>query len=160
MKLKIIAIGKLKSGPESELFSRYLERARRSGVQLGFSAVILQEYQEDKSATAKQRKSREGIQLMSSVSQGSSLLAFDENGDDLTSEQFAKYIADNRDNGIDEMAFVIGGPDGQGQELLMRANKTIRLGSMTWPHQIARILLAEQIYRAMTILSGHPYHRS
>ena len=83
----------------------------------------------------------------------------DEKGKDLSSLEFSKLLQDEQDMGTANLAFAIGGPDGHGEELKDIAVRKIRLGSMTWPHQIARILLAEQIYRGITILSGHPYHR-
>ncbi|MCF6320311.1 MAG: 23S rRNA (pseudouridine(1915)-N(3))-methyltransferase RlmH [Rhizobiaceae bacterium] len=159
MKIKIAAIGKLKAGPEQELFSRYLKRSRNSGVQVGISEISVQEYSESKAASVSQRKQQEANLLISNPGNGSVLVAFDENGRDLTSAQFSQYLAKERDDGVNEMVMVVGGADGLGDELLKSASTTIRLGAMTWPHQIVRILLAEQIYRAITILSGHPYHR-
>jgi 23S rRNA (pseudouridine1915-N3)-methyltransferase len=159
MKLKISAIGKLKSGPERELFQRYLTRSGGMANQLGFSAISLREFSESKNNSPEIRKQQEAEQLISTTNKGGILLAFDENGKDLTSTQFATMLATERDSGAGELVFALGGPDGLGAELLDKAKARLRFGKMTWPHQVARILLAEQIYRAMTILAGHPYHR-
>ena len=159
MKLKISAIGKLKSGPEEELFSRYMKRSRAAAIQLGFRELSLQEFSESKNATASARKQHEGQLLLSSTKAEGVLLTLDENGRDFTSAQFAEFLSSERDAGTAELVFVLGGADGLDRQLLNKAKVSIRLGQMTWPHQIARILLAEQIYRSMTILSGHPYHR-
>jgi len=159
MRIKIAAIGKLKAGPERELFSRYIERSRNCGVQIGISQISVREFPESKADNANQRKEFEAKQLISCVINGGKVIALDENGRDLTSSQFSLFLASQRDNGLNELVMVMGGADGLGDELLKSASATIRLGAMTWPHQIARILLAEQIYRATTILSGHPYHR-
>ena len=159
MKLKISAIGKLKSGPERELFQRYLTRSGAMASQLGFSAPSLSEFSESKNPTAPIRRQQEGQLLVSTTDKDSVLIALDENGKDMTSAQFAKLLGSERDGGTRELVFVLGGPDGLGREILGQAKISLRLGHMTWPHQLARILLAEQIYRAMTILARHPYHR-
>ena len=159
MKLRISAIGKLKSGPEQELFSRYLSRAQGTGAQLGFPSISHHEYPESRNSKVTIRKQQEAELLFSATDRGNILLVFDENGKDYSSPQFANLLASQRDQGTKELVMTLGGPDGLDRELVDRANFSIRFGSMTWPHQIARILLAEQIYRAMTILAGHPYHR-
>jgi 23S rRNA (pseudouridine1915-N3)-methyltransferase len=159
MKLKISTIGKLKSGPEQDLFSRYLTRSRKIGLQLGFSAILLQEFPESRNPSASRRKQQEAELLFSTAGKGGVIVAFDENGKDLSSPQFSRYLGNELDCGTKELVLALGGPDGLDSELLARAKSTLRFGRMTWPHQLARILLAEQLYRAMTILSGHPYHR-
>ena len=160
MKIKLSAIGKLKSGPEQELFNRYFERARTTGKQLGFSDISLREFAPSQVATTAQRKRQEEALLLSPVGNDSYMLALDENGQDISSTQFSQILATKRDAGLGELVLIIGGADGLSPELLENSDKTIRLGKMTWPHQLARILIMEQIYRAMTILSHHPYHRS
>ena len=158
MKLTISAIGKMKSGPEQELFSRYLTRAKSIGAGIGFPNVSLVEYSESKSSNTSIRKDQEADLILAGSGQAI-ILAFDENGKDYSSQQFSSLLANYRDDSTPNMVFALGGPDGHGDALLKKAKLTIRLGKMTWPHQIARILLIEQIYRAMTIMSGHPYHR-
>ncbi|MCP4183492.1 MAG: 23S rRNA (pseudouridine(1915)-N(3))-methyltransferase RlmH [Hyphomicrobiales bacterium] len=159
MKLKISAIGKLKTGPEQELFSRYFKRAQVSGAKLGFSSISHQEFPESRNSLVQIRKQQEGELLSPIENKKSVLMVFDENGKDFTSARFAKLLAHQRDQGNRELIMTLGGPDGLDQKLLNNASYSVRFGPMTWPHQIARILLAEQLYRAMTILAGHPYHR-
>ena len=159
MKLKISAIGRLKSGPEQELFSRYIKRAQASGTILGFSSITHQEYPESKNSSVQIRKQQECKLLFPAASNQAALMVLDEKGKDFTSAGFARLLGNERDQGGNEMIIVLGGPDGLDQKLLNQAKYRVRFGAMTWPHQIARILLAEQLYRAMTILAGHPYHR-
>lgn len=160
MQLSILAIGKMKSGSESELLSRYLERSQKTGRQLGFAGPELHEWKESQSASANIRKSDEASLILSALKTGSQLISLDENGTDLTSNDFAKLLQHKQDTGIPQLAFAIGGADGHGEEINTKAIKKIRFGRLTWPHQLARVMLAEQIYRAITILSGHPYHRN
>ena len=159
MKIGISSIGKLKAGPERELFDRYMKRSLSAGPQLGFSSFAVREFVESRASSADQRKQQEAELILSSAQKGAAICALDENGKDFTSEQFANLLASSRDQGISQFVFALGGPDGHGSNLLQTANPVIRFGKMTWPHQVARILLAEQIYRALTILNGHPYHR-
>ena len=139
MKLKISAIGKLKSGPEQELFTRYMERARSAGTHLGISAISVHEFSESRNANPSQRKQQEAERLISTAAPGGLILAMDEKGKDLTSPQFSRLIADERDAGISELVLVLGGPDGLDASFIRTAKMSIRFGSMTWPHQIARI---------------------
>lgn len=158
MKLKISAIGKLKSGPERELFDRYIKRARVSGAQLGFPNIAISEFGESAAPTVPLRKQQEAARLLPT---GAGMaLCFDEHGKHLSSPEFSRFLATERDNGTSELNLILGGPDGLSPEILNKAKICVSFGKMTWPHQIARILLAEQLYRAMTILSGHPYHRT
>lgn len=159
MKLTIIAIGRMKSGPETELYARYQERAARSGRQLGITAVAHRELPESRNADARRRRDEEAAAMVGALSPGSTAIALDEKGEDIDSAAFAALLRSSIDGGTGELAFLIGGPDGHGQAVAAAVRRTIRFGRLTWPHQIVRILLAEQLYRAVTILSGHPYHR-
>lgn len=159
MRLSILAIGKMKKGPESELLDRYLDRGRKAGGQFGINGPDIREWAESRAATAELRKQEEADQIIASLKPGGLLVALDENGKDFTSVQLAEKIRQSLDNSVPEIAFCIGGPDGHGETLLERADLTLRMGRMTWPHQLARVMLAEQVYRAMTIMAGHPYHR-
>jgi len=159
MKIDILAIGKMKKGPEAQLLDTYLDRTAKAGRNLGITSVNLHTPVESKKPETDARKSDEAQQLLSYLPPNAKLIAFDEHGDDLNSRQFSKLLQDALDDGAPSLAFAIGGPDGHGLELLNRSNRTIRLGRLTWPHQLVRILAAEQIYRATTILNGHPYHR-
>lgn len=160
MKLVLAAIGRQKAGPETDLVARYLDRAIKSGRALGITKIEIVELTESRARSAQERKEQEAEQLLKALPENCVLIALDEHGKNLNSPDFAKLIDRERNNGVSAMAFVIGGPDGHGQALLCKAKAKLALGAMTWPHQIARILLTEQIYRAITILSGHPYHRN
>jgi 23S rRNA (pseudouridine1915-N3)-methyltransferase len=144
MRLAILAVGRMKSGPERELYDRYADRISKSGKALHFMGPDLHEIVES---------------LVQLAGEGARIIVLDEKGKDLSSQEFSQLLKTEQDMGTTKLAFAIGGPDGHGDELKNVAVRKIRLGSMTWPHQIARILLAEQIYRGITILSGHPYHR-
>ena len=159
MRLLIAAVGKLKQGPERELIRHYLGRAEAAGRKLHLSPLAVVELPESKAATAKARKAAEGEALLAKIPPSHRLIALDPSGEALSSEAFAARLAKLRDGGAEGVAFVIGGADGLSPELLAKA-KAISLGAMTLPHGLARIVLAEQLYRAATILSGHPYHRA
>lgn len=159
MRLTLLAIGKMKKGPETELLERYLGRTEKAGRQLGISSVLLIEHSESRAASADLRKSEEAGLLMGAMKPGGFLIALDEHGKDIGSADLSALMRKNMENAAPEMAFAIGGPDGHGQEILGAADLVLRMGKMTWPHQLARVMLAEQLYRSITILSGHPYHR-
>ncbi|PLW76414.1 23S rRNA (pseudouridine(1915)-N(3))-methyltransferase RlmH [Cohaesibacter celericrescens] len=159
MKLILAAIGRQKAGPETELALRYQDRAKKAGRTLGLAGPEIVEYSESRARSTGERKTQEADQLLKALPAGCIIVALDEHGQNMSSESFAKLIDKHRNGGSPAMAFVLGGPDGHGQPLLDQAHVKLALGSMTWPHQIARVLLTEQIYRAITILTGHPYHR-
>ena len=159
MRLLIAAVGKLKQGPERELIRHYLGRAEAAGRKLHLSPLAIIELPESKAATAKARKAAEGEALLAKIPPSYVLIALDPSGEALSSEAFAARLAKLRDGGAEGVAFVIGGADGLSPELLAKA-KAISLGAITLPHGLVRIVLAEQLYRAATILSGHPYHRA
>jgi 23S rRNA (pseudouridine1915-N3)-methyltransferase len=159
MRLLIAAVGKLKQGPERELIRHYLGRAEAAGRKLHLSPLAIIELPESKAATGKARKAAEGEALLAKIPSSHRLIALDPAGEALSSEAFAQRLAKLRDGGAEGVAFVIGGADGLSPEILAKA-KAISLGSITLPHGLARIVLAEQLYRAATILSGHPYHRA
>ena len=158
MKLGLICVGRLKAGPERELFARYAERIRALR-RLGLEGLDLKEIDESKAAGA-ERASREAMELLAALPAESRLAAFDERGRAETSAAFAQFIASERDRGCKALWFAIGGAEGLDESVRVRATAVFSFGAMTLPHQLARILAAEQIYRAMTILSGHPYHRA
>jgi len=160
VRLAILTIGKMKKGPESDLLARYVKRSAAAGRQIGLSGPDILEWPESRAATVSGRKDDEARNLLSGLGKGSVLISLDEAGREFTSTQFAKLIQSNLDKGVAEMAFVIGGPDGLGTDVIEAGSLKLCLGRMTWPHQLARVLLAEQVYRAITILTGHPYHRN
>ena len=145
MAVTVHAIGRLKREPETELVERYTKRLKRL-------KTTVRELPERAS------KDQEGEALLTSIPPSAYVLALDEHGEDLPSVKFARLLGDQLDQGRD-LAFVIGGADGLSDAVKARADLLIRFGRMTWPHQIVRGLLFEQIYRAETILLGHPYHR-
>lgn len=159
MQITIAAVGRLKAGPERALFDRYLERAAQSGRSLGLT-VRLRELAESRAQRADERMAQEAAALLELVPDGARLLALDERGETMTSDAFATWFGRERGGGQREIVLAIGGADGHGAAVKSRADRLLAFGAMTWPHQLVRILLAEQLYRATTILSGHPYHRS
>ncbi|TVR06109.1 MAG: 23S rRNA (pseudouridine(1915)-N(3))-methyltransferase RlmH [Salinarimonadaceae bacterium] len=159
MKLSLIAIGRLKAGPERELVERYRERVSASGRALGLTGLDIAEIPESRARREEDRRAEEAQAILARAGD-TPLALFDERGERPTSAEFAGMIARERDSGLPGLAFVIGGPDGLDQSLRARAKAVISFGSLTMPHQIVRALVAEQIYRALTIMSGHPYHRA
>jgi 23S rRNA (pseudouridine1915-N3)-methyltransferase len=158
VKVTVVAVGRLKAGPERELLERYRDRATRAGRTLGFS-FDAREIAEGSARSADGRKAEEAAAILAAVPAGSVLVALDERGKPLDSRGFADRLAAWRDAGTKDLAVAIGGADGLGPAVLDKADLRLAFGAMTWPHQLVRILLAEQLYRAVTILSGHPYHR-
>lgn len=160
MRLVIAAVGRLKAGPERDLTRRYLERIGQIGRSLGLDAPEVVELDESRGRRAEERKRDEAAALRAAIDPKLALFVLDEGGKALTSEAFAEAVGRRRDDGAAGIAFVIGGADGLDPSLLAEAQVKLAFGAMTWPHQIVRILLAEQLYRAATILAGHPYHRA
>lgn len=159
MQLALYAIGKMKHGPETTMLEKYLDRCNKAGRQLHLTGLAIREFSESRHSDPWQRREEEGNALLTALSPGADLVALDEKGKTQSSKSFAQFLQHRRDTGAQQIIFAIGGADGHGRNLLARADHTLSLGSMTWPHQLARIMLCEQLYRAMTILSGHPYHR-
>lgn len=159
MRLLIAAVGKLKQGPERELFAHYLARAEALGCKLALTPFTTVEIAEAKTASAPVRCQAEAQALLAKVSDKHKLICLARTGDWLSSDAFAQLLAKLRDGGAPGVAFLIGGADGLSRTVLAEVDKVLSLGPMTLPHGLARIVLAEQIYRAETILSGHPYHR-
>ncbi|MFM9850172.1 MAG: 23S rRNA (pseudouridine(1915)-N(3))-methyltransferase RlmH [Hyphomicrobiaceae bacterium] len=158
MRVLIAAVGRLKDGAEKVLADRYVERlAPRVG---GIGPVLVVEIPEARQSSAAARQADEAERLMRAAAKADFCIALDERGKDLSSDSFAKLLGRKRDDGIATLAFLIGGPDGHGKAALDDADLMISLSPMTLPHGLARVVLAEQIYRAVTILSGHPYHRA
>ena len=158
MRIGIFAVGKLKQGPERELCARYVERAKLSGKALGLTGFDISEHPESRGSSADVRKAEEGRAFRSSLPEGV-IVTLDEGGKTLSSEKFAKQIERWRDDGKPAVSFVIGGADGLDPGVIAAADMTLSFSPLTWPHQLVRIMLAEQLYRAVTILTGHPYHR-
>jgi 23S rRNA (pseudouridine1915-N3)-methyltransferase len=158
MRVSIVAVGRMKQGPERELVARYLARAIASGKPLGLTGFAVNELTESRAGSAAARKTEEAKAIAVQVPDGV-LVALDERGKTQGSDDFAQRLARWRDDGKQAVSFVIGGADGLDPDLVKRADLTLSFSPLTWPHQLVRIMLAEQLYRATTILSGHPYHR-
>jgi len=159
MRLIIAAIGRLKDGPERELLERYRDRFADLGKRLGFGPIAWHEPGESRAATAVKRCVEEGAALLRLARDADTIIALDERGKALTSQAFAQLLGKMRDEGAGTLAILIGGPDGLAPAVRDAAHIKLSFAAITLPHALARIVLAEQLYRAVTILSGHPYHR-
>lgn len=159
MRLSLACIGRIKSGADKDLFDRYLDRARKIGRGIGVSSITINEVPESKAQRLLDRKNEEAKALSALIPPAGRLVVLDEHGTSLSSRSFAAKLEKWKSDGTEDVVFAIGGADGHGSGLLDRADLKIAFGAMTWPHQIVRILLMEQIYRAFTIHAGHPYHR-
>jgi 23S rRNA (pseudouridine1915-N3)-methyltransferase len=158
VRVLILAVGRMKQGPERELVARYLDRAVATGKSLGLTGFSVTELTESRAGSAAARKAEEARTLTAQLS-GGIVVALDERGKSTGSEEFAKRLGRWRDDGKPAVTFVIGGADGLDPGFVSAADMTLGFSTMTWPHQLVRIMLAEQLYRTTTILSGHPYHR-
>lgn len=159
MRVIVIAIGRLKQGPERELAERYRTRFDDIGRKLGFRSFEIQELPESRARDAATRISEEAAAISALIPDRSVVVALDERGSSLDSAAFARHLGRWRDESVGNTIFVIGGADGLSPDFRRTAKLNIAFGSATWPHQLVRVMLLEQIYRAATILAGHPYHR-
>lgn len=156
MRLHICAVGRLRAGPERALIDDYLKRFDRTGRPLGLGPVSVHEVEDRKGGGME----AEADLLGRAVPSGACLVALDERGRQMSSPEFAGLIARTRDAGRQDMAFAIGGADGLAPGFRDRADALLSFGPMVWPHMLARAMLAEQLYRAASILAGAPYHRA
>ena len=159
MRLVLISIGRLKQGPERELAERYRERFEDIGRKLGFRGLEIHELPESRARDATTRISEEAAAMSALIPDKAVVVALDERGSNVDSATFAGHIGRWRDASVPHNVFVIGGADGLSPDLRRKAKLTLAFGAATWPHQMVRVMLLEQIYRAATILAGHPYHR-
>jgi 23S rRNA (pseudouridine1915-N3)-methyltransferase len=159
LRIGIAAVGRMKQGPERELVARYLDRASAAGKPLGLTGFEVLETPESRAGALPLRKGDEARALQALCPQGGVVVALDEKGKALTSQAFADQLRTWRDDGRPAVTFLIGGADGLDLKLVRSADLSLSFSPLTWPHQLVRIMLAEQLYRATTILSGHPYHR-
>ncbi|MGN6307497.1 MAG: 23S rRNA (pseudouridine(1915)-N(3))-methyltransferase RlmH [Mesorhizobium sp.] len=160
MKIIVHAVGRMKAGPERELADRYFDRFGKSGPAVGLDFAGIVETPESRAQTATERKREEGRALQGQLQAGAALMLLDERGRAFTSEELAGRIGLMRDDGRKALVVAIGGADGHDQSLRDQAELVVSFGALTWPHQLVRVMLGEQLYRTATILSGHPYHRS
>ena len=151
MRVEIVAVGRARAGPELALYESYVRRIRWD--------LTLREVEEKRRLPAEQLKEREGELILSAIPRDAAVLALDEAGRGVSSVEFARLMADIRDNGRARVVFVIGGAEGLSAPVRDRADLLISFGRQTWPHMLVRAMLAEQIYRTQQILAGHPYHR-
>lgn len=155
MNVTIAAVGRLRAGPELTMLDDYLDRAAATGRQLAVGPFGVTEIDDRKARD----KSTQSAKLVDAIPAGATAVALDERGETLTSPAFAKLIARERDAGCPEMVFLIGGADGLDEAARARTGYRLSFGPMVWPHMLARVMLAEQLYRAVSILAGKPYHR-
>ena len=160
MRLIVAAIGRLKAGPERELAERYRDRVAKAGRAVGLRDIEIIEIRESRAQEAAKRVLEESIALANLVPERAVVVALDAKGENLDSGSFTVALRGWRDASRPAAIFCIGGADGLGAEVKRRADLTLAFGTATWPHQLVRIMLLEQLYRAATILTGHPYHRA
>lgn len=160
MRLLVLAVGNARGTPEATLTEDFVGRAGAIGRRLGFQSVAVEEVAVSKAREAKTRMTEECARLASRVPDGAHVILLDAKGKGMTSEDFAEMLGALRDAGTKDFVFVIGGPDGLLPLPGIRAGRSLAFGPQTWPHLMVRAMLSEQIYRALTILAGHPYHRA
>jgi 23S rRNA (pseudouridine1915-N3)-methyltransferase len=156
MRVHLVAVGRMRSGPERDLVKDYLQRFDRTGRPLGLGPVAEHEVEDKKNLGM----AAEAELLARAVPDGAVQVSLDERGRQMTSPEFAAILAKWRDDGRQDVAFVIGGADGIDPALRATADASVSFGTMVWPHMLVRVMLAEQLYRAATILGGGPYHRA
>lgn len=159
MKISLHAVGKLRSGPQADLIADYQKRILATGPSLGVTGFSIREVDAPKGLTGVKRQERESALLDTAAPKGAMRIVLDERGQNIKSMALSALMRDWRDDGCRELSFFIGGADGHAPALLQTADKKISFGAATWPHMLVRVMLCEQIYRALTILSGSPYHR-
>jgi len=160
MRLIAVCVGRAPKAPEQALCDAYLARARGLGPRLGFSTIELAVVETSRASTAEARAEEEAKRLAKHVPNGAVKIALDEGGEPLSSETLARELARLRDSGVRDVAFIVGGPDGIAPGLRKSAERRLSFGAPTWPHLLVRAMLAEQIYRCLSVLAGHPYHRA
>jgi 23S rRNA (pseudouridine1915-N3)-methyltransferase len=159
LRLQVLAVGRLKPGPEKLIAGDYHTRAEGLGKKAGISRIAVTEFAEQQNPSPASRMSEEAKLLAAALAPKAFSIVLDERGKALASEAFAHVLQHHLDGGTQDLAFLIGGPDGHAAETRDRAGLLMSFGPMTWPHRLVRIMLFEQIYRAVTIMVGHPYHR-
>ncbi|TDT73661.1 23S rRNA (pseudouridine1915-N3)-methyltransferase [Litoreibacter halocynthiae] len=155
MRVTICAIGRLRADPELDLINDYLQRFDRTGRNLGLGPAQIIELEDKKGGG----QAAEAVLLERAIPKGATICAMDERGKVMSSPDFANMLGGWRDQGVSDLAFVIGGADGLTKDLRAQADTSLSFGKMVWPHMLARVMLSEQLYRAASILSGSPYHR-
>jgi len=160
MRILVAAVGRLKQGPERELAGAYRKRAEAIGRTSGLREFEIVEIRESRAQDAERRRVEEAIAIANIIPEGAILVILDERGESLDSGRLAVLLREWRTEDRPAVCFVIGGADGLAPTLRERATIQLAFGAATWPHQLVRIMLLEQLYRVGTILAGHPYHRA
>jgi 23S rRNA (pseudouridine1915-N3)-methyltransferase len=160
LRILILAVGHARGTSEAPLTEEFLTRAQNMGRGLGISAVTVEEVSVSKARDTATRMKDEAERLAARIPDGAQVVLLDARGKGMTSEDFAEMLGALRDAGTKHLVFVIGGPDGLGALPKVRAGRSLAFGPQTWPHLLVRAMLTEQVYRALTILAGHPYHRA
>ncbi len=150
LRITICAVGRLRGGPEATLVGDYLDRFGKVGRGIGFAPVTVREVDDRKPPAA----------LLEACAPAALRIAVDERGEVPSSPDFAGWLARWRDEGTRDVAFLIGGADGLPDAVKRECARSLSFGPMVWPHMLARVMLAEQLYRAVAILAGTPYHRA
>jgi len=159
MRVLLACVGRTANAPEQEMCDAFLRKARSTGRSLGFSDIALQVVETSRAATRPVRQTEEAERLARHVPAAAHRIVLDETGKAWRSEDFAARLAKLRDGGTRDLVFLVGGPDGFLPEFREKAEERLAFGPQTWPHLMVRMMLAEQIFRGLAILSGHPYHR-
>lgn len=160
MQLGIIAVGQMHGAGEMPLVEEFHQRIEASGRQLGISGLSIIELREKRALTGGDKKRSENALIADALARRSGpLIVLDETGTSLTSRAFAYKLQGWIERGDSDVTFVIGGADGLDDAIRARADLVLSFGPMTWPHMLARVLLCEQLWRAISILTRHPYHR-
>jgi 23S rRNA (pseudouridine1915-N3)-methyltransferase len=159
MRLLIATVGRLKQGPERDLAAAYHERAEATGRSLGLRGIEVVEIRESRAQDVERRRVEESIALANVIPDGAIVIVLDHRGESLESPALAGLLREWRAEDRAAACFIVGGADGLAPSLIERAKIRLAFGKATWPHQLVRIMLLEQLYRAGTILTGHPYHR-
>lgn len=157
MHVSVHAVGRMKAGPERELADRFFSRFAKAGPSVGLDFVGVTETAESRASSAEERRRDEAQRLLTRGD--AALVILDERGKNIGSESLARRISRFSEDGSKNLVFAIGGPDGHDGVLREQADLVLSFGELTWPHQLVRVMLAEQLYRVATILTGHPYHR-
>ena len=160
MRIVVAAIGRMKQGPERELAERFRKRAAASGRSTGLRDVDIIEIRESRAGDAQRRMLEESIAIANIIPDKAVTVILDERGESMNSASFAGRLQGWRSEDRPAVIFIVGGSDGLATSLRENAHLRLAFGAATWPHQLVRIMLLEQIYRAVTIISGHPYHRA
>ena len=154
MHIKLISVGKLKNGPEKDLVDDYVARFNKAGPAIGLRSLKLVDVANCGGLEA------EGERLLKAIPKGASVLRLDEHGPQLPSVKFSNRIASLRDAGTPELCFLIGGAEGYSAAVRTACSDTLAMGPQTWPHRLVKVMITEQLYRAVSLLSGSPYHKA